>query len=220
MPGRCRRGVRGSGDIWGAEPFIDKEHAVCYVGLFFFFWCQLFSPDPITVQLSGHLPVHQVTKYKHTNHAIVVQRDTTVHTVGIVFSRNIVKYRIFLLSSAVKQADEASTNCANFIGLINIHGEFRSSQNEYSSNVVCKMISHGGHNHWARDCLSQLVSDVKGTVNRGRSWHRCCCWTELIRKSRAFMYPVLRGSDGISPSNEAKSRWIFGSPLSLSCFSS
>lgn len=47
---------------------------------FFFFLCQLFLPDPITVQLSRHLPVHQVTKYKQTDHAIVVRADTIVHT--------------------------------------------------------------------------------------------------------------------------------------------
>lgn len=97
------------------------------------------SRDPIMLQLSRHLPVHQVTKYKHTNHAIVVQPDTTVHTVSIAFSRNIVKHGIFALSSAVNQADEASNNCAaraKFTGLINIHGECKSSQNEYSGNVV------------------------------------------------------------------------------------
>lgn len=47
------------------------------------------SRDPIMLQLSRHLPVHQVTKYKHTNHAIVVQLDTPVHTVRIVLTETL-----------------------------------------------------------------------------------------------------------------------------------
>lgn len=34
----------GSGDIWGAEPFIDKEYADCYVGFFFLFFDVSFPP--------------------------------------------------------------------------------------------------------------------------------------------------------------------------------
>lgn len=132
------------------------------------------SRDPIMLQLSRHLPVHQVTKYKHTNHTIVVQPDTTVHTVSIVFSRNIVKYRIFALSSAVNQADEASNNCADrakFTGLINIHGECRSSQNEYGGNAVRSDFS------WWSQSLGYLSQFSQ--------------WRQGNSQQRAFMTSVL-----------------------------
>lgn len=96
----CLEGVDevfgGSGDIWGAEPFIDKEYADCYLGVFWGgFLCQLSFPDPIMVQLSRHLPVHQVAKFKHTNHAIVVPTNT--RTVGAVLAETLLNIKYFLL---------------------------------------------------------------------------------------------------------------------------
>lgn len=72
----------------GAEPSIDKECADCYVK---FFLPQLFLPDPITVLLIRHLPVHQAlaTKYKQTRPLLLYH---CAHTAGILFSINIVQY--------------------------------------------------------------------------------------------------------------------------------
>lgn len=104
-----KRSQQHSGDIWGPVPFIDKEYADCYVGFFLFFLCQLFLPDPITLQLSRHLPVHQVTKYKQTDHAIVLRAGTIVHTLlqCFFFAKTLI-YTIFLLIFSKTETGEAS----------------------------------------------------------------------------------------------------------------
>ena len=58
----------GSGDIWWTVPFIVKEYANCYVGLFL---CQLFFLDPIRACSSSYLPENHATKYNNTTDTIV-----------------------------------------------------------------------------------------------------------------------------------------------------
>lgn len=57
-----------SGDIWWTVPFIVKEYANCYVGLFL---CQLFFLDPIRVHSSSNVPENHATKYNNTTDTIV-----------------------------------------------------------------------------------------------------------------------------------------------------
>lgn len=115
----------------------------------------------------------QYTKLQSTNTQItplLSNCDTPVHTVRIILTETLLNIEYF----AVKQADEASNDCtdrAKFTGLINIHGECRSSQNEYGSNVVRSDFS------WWSQSLGYLSQFSQ--------------WRQGNSQQRAFMTSVL-----------------------------
>lgn len=164
-----------------------------------------------------------------------LSRHHCSHTTGVFFffSKITVKYiEYFRLSATKQKLLRPQTSChlrcyANSVASVPGWSISTASSEGHKTNTavtLCAILYLSEVTITGRKTIYlhfQLVTSSEwSTGSLPPSWHQCCCWTELIRKSRAFMCSMFHGGNGFLSVDKLKSRRIYGSPLSVSCFSS